>query len=128
MSIAFWCLIVAWVWIYLSKGPVVVAMAKLGGYDNHHPRAQQAKLEGWGARALASHQNGFEAFPAFAAAVLTAQVLGGSPEWMDRLAITFVAARILYTGLYVADLSTLRSTVWSVGWFATLGLFLLPLF
>ncbi len=33
-------LIVAWVWVYLSKGPVAVAMNRAGGYDNHHPRAQ----------------------------------------------------------------------------------------
>jgi uncharacterized MAPEG superfamily protein len=105
----------------------VVAMNRLGGYDNHHPRAQQARLEGWGARAMAAHQNGFEAFAPFAAAVLTAHVLGAPPAWTAGLSTAFVAARIVYTVLYVADLSTLRSLVWSLGWLATLGLFLSPL-
>lgn len=127
MPIYFWCVVVAWVWVYLCKGPVAVAMNRLGGYDNHHPRAQQAKLTGWGARATAAHLNGFEAFAPFAAAVLTAHVLDASAGLVTGLAITFVVARIAYSLLYVADLATLRSLVWAVGWFTTLGLFISPL-
>ena len=41
----------------LFKAPLAFAMNKLGGYDNRHPRAQQAQLKGFGARALAVHQN-----------------------------------------------------------------------
>lgn len=53
------------------QGPVARAMAEEGGgrYDNHHPRAQQARLTGFGARALAAHLNSIEAFPLFAAGV-----------------------------------------------------------
>ncbi len=128
MPFAFWCLIVAWVWVYLSKGPVAVAMNRAGGYDNHHPRAQQAQLTGWGARATAAHANGFEAFAPFAAAVLTAHVLGGPAGLVNGLAATFVVARVAYSLLYIADLATLRSLIWGIGWFATLGLFISPLF
>ncbi len=49
----------------LCQGPVAFAMNKLDGYDNKHPREQQSKLTGFGARALAAHQNCFESLPAF---------------------------------------------------------------
>ena len=128
MPIAFWCLVAAWLWVYLSKGPVALAMHRLGGYDNHHPRAQQAQLTGWGARALAAQANGFETFPAFAAAVLSAHVLGGHAGLVSGLAVTFVVMRLAYTTLYIADLAAMRSLVWTVGWLATLGIFASPLF
>lgn len=67
MPVYFWCVMLAWIWVYLSKGPVAMAMNKLGGYDNRNPRAQQAELTGWGARATAAHANGFEAFAPFGA-------------------------------------------------------------
>lgn len=54
------CLFIAMLLPYLAKGPVAWAMVKAGGYDNHHPRTQQAQLTGFGARALAGHQNAFE--------------------------------------------------------------------
>ncbi len=128
MDLHLWCIVAAWLIIYLSKLPVAVAMARAGGYDNHHPRAQQAQLTGWGARALASHLNGFEAFGPFAAAVLVAHIGGGPSAIVDGLALAFVAARLLYVGCYLADWSMPRSSVWSVGFLATFGLFVSPLF
>lgn len=127
MDVHLWCIVAAWFLVYLSKVPVVAAMARAGGYDNHHPRAQQTQLTGWGARALASHLNGFEAFAPFAVAVLIAHVAGAPAAVVDGLAITFVMARVLYVACYLADWSTLRSTVWSIGFLATFGLFLSPL-
>jgi len=35
------CLFLALLLPLLAKGPVVFAMAKLGGYNNNHPREQQ---------------------------------------------------------------------------------------
>ena len=101
-------------------------MQRAGGYDNHHPRAQQAALEGFGARAVAAHLNGFETFAPFAAAVLTAHVLGAGAALVDTLAVLFVVSRVAYVACYLADLATLRSAVWMVGFALTLGLFLAP--
>jgi uncharacterized MAPEG superfamily protein len=126
MELHLWCIVAAWVLVYVAKLPVAVAMQKTGGYDNHHPRAQQATLTGWGARALAAHQNGFETFAPFAAAVLVAHVTGAAVGLVDLLAAVFVVSRAVYMCLYIADLAPLRSLVWSVGWIATLGLFLMP--
>ncbi len=127
MAIHFWCLVAAWGVVYLTKLPVAVAMQRSGGYDNHHPRAQQAALEGFGARAVAAHLNGFESFAGFAAAVLVAHLSGAPFAVVDLLALVFVAARVLYVACYLADLAALRSAVWTVGFLATLGLFVSPL-
>jgi uncharacterized MAPEG superfamily protein len=128
MTIPYLCIFVAFVLNLASKAPVAVAMARQpGGYDNHHPRDQQAALTGWGRRALASHLNGFEAFPPFAAAVLVAALAGADPVWATRLAVLFVAVRVLYIPLYIFDLASLRSLVWAVGFGATVAIFLLPL-
>jgi uncharacterized MAPEG superfamily protein len=122
-----WCIVAAWAVVYLTKLPVAVAMHQAGGYDNRHPRAQQSTLTGWGARALAAHQNGFETFAPFAAAVLVAHAVGAPAGFVAGLAVLFVVSRVAYVACYLADLSSLRSAVWGVGWVATLGLFLAPL-
>ncbi len=124
--IPIYCVMAAFLIVYLVKIPVAMAMAKTGGgrYDNRHPRAQQAQLTGWGARALAAHQNGFEGFAPFAAAVVLAQMWDADPSYVSLLALTHVAARVLYNVLYIANLAQLRSTVWFVGFGTTLALFL----
>lgn len=126
MAIHLWCIAAAWILVYAGKLPVAVAMHKAGGYDNRHPRAQQAALTGWGARSVAAHLNGFETFAPFAAAVLVAHISGASTGLVDILAVVFVVSRVIYVGLYLADLASLRSLVWTFGWLATLGLFLSP--
>jgi uncharacterized MAPEG superfamily protein len=126
MPIHLWCVVAAWAVVYSSKLPVAVAMQRAGGYDNRHPRAQQATLEGFGARAVAAHLNGFETFAPFAAAVLAAHVLGARAALVDTLAVAFVVSRVVYVACYLADLATVRSAVWMVGFALTLGLFLAP--
>jgi uncharacterized MAPEG superfamily protein len=122
------CLLLALVLTHATKLPVALAMARQpGGYDNRHPRDQQAQLAGWGRRALAAHQNAFEAFPGFAAGVLVAELTGAAPVWAARLAVAFVVCRVVYTGLYVADVAATRSLVWTLGLAATVGLLALPL-
>lgn len=129
MNIPFLCVALAFVMLYLTKIPVAVAMGRSrGGYDNRHPRDQQASLEGWGRRAVGAHQNAFETFAPFAAAVIVAHLAGADPLWSTRLAILFIVARVLYTGLYLANWASLRSTVWMAGTFCTAGLFYLALF
>ncbi|MCG3173939.1 MAG: hypothetical protein GMKNLPBB_02151 [Myxococcota bacterium] len=128
MTTPFICVFLAFLLLYVTKVPVAVAMNQLGGYDNHHPRDQQAKLQGWGRRALAAHLNAFENFPGFAAGVLIAHAGGGNPQAASLLSIAYVAARVLYTVFYIADIPWLRSTVWFVGVGASGGLMLLPLF
>lgn len=128
MNLPFLCIGIAFLLLYLSKIPVAIAMHRAGGYDNRNPREQQAQLTGWGRRALAAHQNAFEAFAPFAAGVLVAQVGGADPAWSARLALSFIAARLLYNAFYLADLPTLRSVVWMVGTLCSGGLIFLGVF
>lgn len=128
MSIPFWCIFISALLIFIAKAPVARAMAKEGGgrYDNHHPRAQQARLSGFGARALAAHQNSFEAFPLFVAGVLMAHVSNTHGVLVDVLAIIFVVSRVLYLLCYWWDLHWQRSLVWSLGLLSSLLLMLSP--
>ncbi|MCO6059308.1 MAPEG family protein [Pseudomonas sp. MOB-449] len=127
MSIPFWCLFIAALLIYLAKAPVAKAMSEEGkGYDNRNPRMQQARLSGFGARALAAHQNSIEIFPLFAAGVLMAHVTQSQGWFIDLLAIVFIVTRILYLFLYWNDKASLRSLAWVVGLACCLLLMLSP--
>lgn len=128
MSIAFWCIFVSALLIFVAKAPVARAMIKEGEgrYDNRHPRAQQARLTGFGARALAAHLNSFEAFPLFAAGVLMAHVSHADGTVVDALAVTFVVTRVLYMIFYWADLHWQRSVVWVIGLLCSFLLMLVP--
>jgi len=127
MSIPFWCVFIAALLIYLAKLPVARAMnAEAGGYDNHHPRLQQTRLSGLGARAHAAHLNSIEIFPLFAAGVLMAHGTGVFGWWPDLLAVLFVASRGLYLVFYWCDMAWQRSLVWVVGLLCCLLLMLSP--
>lgn len=94
-----------------------------GGYDNHNPRTWLAGLSGWQSRANAAQANGFEALPLFIAGVLVAQQSGAPQERVDLLALSFILFRLIYIGLYVADLAALRSLAWVAGLGCSIALF-----
>jgi uncharacterized MAPEG superfamily protein len=128
MSIPFWCVVISALLIYVAKIPVAKAMNEQGGYDNHLPRQQQAQLTGFGARALAAHQNCFEAFILFAVGVLMAHTTQTAGWLIDSLAIIFVITRIIYLLCYWTDLAWQRSLVWGVGLVCSLLLMISPTF
>jgi len=108
------CAFIAALLPYLAKMPLALAMNKEGKYDNNYPREQQSRLTGFGARALAAHQNSFESLIIFGiaiAVVLTTETTGASIQW---LAITHVVARIIYCVMYYIDKDLLRSLSWFV--------------
>lgn len=124
---AFFCIFVAWALCYLPLFVSVRARAKLpGGYDNHDPRAQALRLEGYGRRAVAAHQNGLENFAPFAASVFVAHLGRGAPPVVTAAAVAYAALRAVYVPLYLFDLAALRSVVWTLGMAATALLFLSP--
>jgi uncharacterized MAPEG superfamily protein len=125
MNLSYWCILIAGIL------PVVtVAVAKWGrrDFDNAEPRQWMEKLQGLRRRADNAHRNHFEAFPFFAAGVLVAQQLNADQDSINMLAVTFIAARIVYTLLYLANRPTMRSITWVIGYIAVIGLFLLPAF
>ncbi|MGB1200636.1 MAG: MAPEG family protein [Cognaticolwellia aestuarii] len=121
------CLFIAALLPLVAKVPVAFAMHKLGRYNNNHPRAQQAELTGFGARALAAHQNAFEALIIFAPAVLLAIATKNTGTVIEQLAITHVIARVLYNIAYLMDIATIRSLIWAVGMVSALAMIFLCL-
>ena len=120
MTVALWCVLIAALLPYLAA-----TIAKAGGasYDNRDPRAWLERQEGFRVRANNAQQNGFEAFPFFAVAVIVAQLLHAPQERVDALAVIFVAARAAYLACYLADWHWARSVTWLVGWLACIFLF-----
>ena len=125
-TLAHWCVLVA------ALLPIVCAgIAKAGqfgkprregGYDNHDPRAWLARQSDWRARANAAQANCVEARPFFIGAVVIALQLGAPQARLDVLAFVFVVMRIIYILMYVADLATIRSIVWSLAFAANVGI------
>lgn len=115
MTILVVCALLAVLMPYFAKVPVAIAMAKLGQYDNKHPRSQQVKLTGFGARALAAHQNCFESLAVFAVAI--AVVLGTKSvnAVTETLAVTHIVSRTFYCTFYWLNLDIIRSLVWFIG-------------
>jgi uncharacterized MAPEG superfamily protein len=124
MSIALWSVLVAGLLPIL----VVGYSKRLGGsYDNARPRDVAQHYEGAAKRAHAAHFNCYEAFPLFAAAVLLAEMKGAPRGAIDILAVAHIVLRIGYVWAYVSDKPTVRSVAWTLALFATIGIFISPL-
>ena len=120
------CVAVAFLLIYVPRMLVMKAQQQEpGGLDNKDPRDQQARLTGEARRAQAAHNNAFETFPPFAAAVLACELRHVSERWTTILAIVFVVARVIYPWLYIKGIDKARSGVWTIGFGATIALFVL---
>ncbi len=122
MSIAYWCVLFAALMPILLTG---VAKFSGAGYNNRSVPEFQARLSGFRQRAHWAHNNSFEAFPPFAAAVIIAHQVGAAQAGVDQLALAFVALRVVYAGFYLADLHYWRSLAWVGAFACTIGLFLL---
>lgn len=126
MTIANTCVLVAAVLPVLTVGLAKftsLSSPRKGGYDNNDPRAWEAKQQGWKARAAAAQNNGFEALPLFVFAVLVAQAAGLDQGRTDMLAMGFIAVRLVYVAVYLANLGNLRSLVWAAGLGLTIAIF-----
>lgn len=94
-----------------------------GGFDNNRPREWLSRLDGWQARANAAQANSWEALPIFAAGLFVAHQHQAAQATVDALALAFLAARLAFIGLYVADKASLRSLLWMAGLAASVALF-----
>lgn len=119
MSIAFWCVLVA----ASLPFPYTLAAKASRRYDNALPRDYLQGLQGWRQRAHWVQLNSFEAFPAFAAAVIVNHLVLGANARAEVLALAWVACRLLYGACYLADLAALRSTLWMAASACVVALF-----
>lgn len=121
MTIAYWCVVL------IAFLPVIWAgVAKFGApqYDNERPRDSLERLTGWARRANWAQQNSYEAFPPFAAGVIIAHLTATEQSTIDIIAGGFLVCRITHGVVYIANLPTIRSLVWSTGFLATVGLYI----
>lgn len=129
MTIAKWTVLAAFMLPVLTVGMAKAATIKLGrrngGYDNNNPREWAGKLTGWHQRAHAAQINGFEGLPLFAAAVLFAQLAQADLAQIDQLALAYIGLRLVYVALYLANLGTLRTLVWTAALGTNVALLLL---
>lgn len=117
LTVAYWAVLVAALLPllcgWMAKSGSFGKSRREGGYDNHNPRAWLARQTDWRARANAAQANSFEALPFFIGAVIIAHQLGGVQIRIDVLAFVFVVLRLLYIAMYVADMATARSLLWT---------------
>ena len=110
---AYWCVLIA------ALLPVLCAvLAKRGSFrraDNGNPRAWLERQTGWRARANAAQANSFESLPFFIGAVVIAHQLAAPQTGLDMLALCYVLLRVAYIAMYVGDMATARSIVWTAG-------------
>jgi len=112
VTIPLWCLLIAVLLPNVLAGVGGYYRSRLpGGMDNNNPREQVKTLTGAGARAYAAQQNAWEALAVFTVAVFAAHVLGADPIMSARLALAWVALRVLHAVCYLADWGTPRSLV-----------------
>ena len=124
MTVAEWCVFGA-----LMLSLLTIASVKWIGFrrfDNSRPRDPAFYDDPIRARALGAHQNGIEAFPFFAAAVLLAEFRLGPLRLIDELSVLFLIVRIAYVFTYLGNRPALRSILWSIAFAINLGIFFLP--
>src|SRR5581483_8413357 len=125
MTIAEYC-VFATVALYLLT-IVPIKWLSYRDYDNAKPRDPAFYEDAIRARALGAHQNGIEAFPFFAVAVLLAEFREAPQNLINELAILFLIVRVAYVLTYIGDRPSLRSILWSIGFAINIGIYFLPL-
>jgi uncharacterized MAPEG superfamily protein len=127
MTIPFWCLVTAallpYVWFSFAAPFRAAQFGK--DLDTHAPRAQEAELRGRAARAQGAHTNSLEALTYFTPAVILAHLTHADADWCARLAVAFVAFRILHGLAYLGDRPPLRTAFFALGLLSSIGLFVL---
>ncbi len=110
MTIPLWTLLVAtllpYVWYTLANP---LRKQEFGTLDNDHPRLQQAKQTGRGARATSASANAFEALGVYAPAVLVAHLQAPASDLAAKLALAWVALRIAHGLFYIGDKAAART-------------------
>jgi uncharacterized MAPEG superfamily protein len=127
MTIPFWCLFAASLLPFVWFSVAAPARAKQFGsnLDVRTPRLQERELKELASRAQGAHTNSFEALTYFTPAVVVAHMTHADADWSARLAIAFVALRVLHGAAYLGDRPPLRTLFFALGVLASIALFVL---
>jgi uncharacterized MAPEG superfamily protein len=124
MPLAYWCVLIA-----ALMPTAIVTYAKAGsGRNNHNPRDTVDSLPPPRRRAYAAHLNAFESFPFFAAAVIVATTMGAPLYLVNVLAAIYIVLRVAHALLYINDVPSARSLVFTAGFLVNIAIFVLPAF
>jgi uncharacterized MAPEG superfamily protein len=124
MTAAEWCVFAALMLYLLTIAPI--KWIGFRRFDNAKPRDPGFYEDPIASRALGAHQNGIEAFPFFAIAVLLAEFRGGPQRLVNELAVLFLIVRIAYVFTYLGNRPNLRTILWSIGFLINVAIFFLP--
>ena len=125
MTAAEWCVFGTLLLYLLTIAPIKALGFRR--FDNAKPRDPGFyEQDPIASRALGAHQNGIEAFPFFAIAVLLAEFRGGPQRLVNELAILFLIVRIAYVFTYLGNRPTLRTILWNLGFLINVAIFFLP--
>ena len=125
MTVAEWCIFGALLLYLLSIVPIKWIGHR--SYDNAKPRDPAFYDDPLRARALGAHQNGIEAFPFFAVAVLLAEFRSAPQNLINELAVLFLIVRAAYVLTYLGDRPRMRSMLWNIGFAINIAIFFMPL-
>ncbi len=106
----------------------VAKFSAIRQFNNADPRNEAFYATGLRQRALGAQNNGFEAFPLFAAAVLLAEWRQGPQGLIDGLAAAFILVRIGYVAAYLGNKPSLRSLLWGLALCLSLAIFFTPIY
>ena len=120
MAIAYWCVLIAGIFPYIFT---ILAKARGKDFDNRAVRDYLNNLSGWRKRANWVQLNSFEAFPFFAAGVIIATFNHAPSNKIDTLAMSFILFRIVYSVLYLKNIASLRTIIWTCGFACVIALF-----
>jgi uncharacterized MAPEG superfamily protein len=116
MPITLWSLLVAALLPYIWFGLAApLRKQELGTLDANHPRLDEVKQTGRGARAMGAHKNAFEALGVWAPAVLAAHATNPQSTLAPTIAIAWMAVRFLHGVTYVIGIAPLRTLLFAVG-------------
>lgn len=87
-------------------------------------RESDFQVPPWIQRACRAQRNHWDAVIPFTALVLTAHVSETANEMTALVATVFFGLRVLYSVIYVAGITTIRSVVWSLGQLCLVLIFL----
>jgi uncharacterized MAPEG superfamily protein len=124
MTVAEWCVFGTLMLYLLTIAPI--KWIGFRRFDNANPRDPAFYDDPIRSRALGAHQNGIEAFPFFAVAVLLAEFRGGPQRFVNELAVLFLIVRIAYVLTYLGNRPTLRSILWATGFVINIAIFFMP--
>jgi uncharacterized MAPEG superfamily protein len=124
MTVAEWCIFGALMLCLLTIAPI--KWLGFRRFDNSKPRDPAFYDDPLGSRALGAHQNGIEAFPFFAVAVLLAEFRDSPQHLIDELAVLYLIVRIAYVFTYLGNRPMLRSMLWSIGFAINMAIFFMP--